>query len=69
MTMIGKIIGVNTQSIMRCIKISSGKFADNESQSNIEEIEVDKMVSYINSLENYGELKKYITIFMCAILT
>lgn len=52
MTMIGKIIGINTQSVMRWIKISSGKFADNESQSNIEEIEFDKIVSYINSLEN-----------------
>ena len=48
MTMIGKIIGVSTQSIMRWIKMFYDKFVENESQANIEEIEVDEMVSYIN---------------------
>ncbi len=48
MTMIGKIIGVSTQSVMRWIKMFYDKFAENESQANIEEIEVDEMVSYIN---------------------
>lgn len=48
MNMIGKIVGVSTQSVMRWINIFYEKFADNdESQSNIEEIEVDEMVSYI----------------------
>ena len=48
MTMIGKIIGVSTQSVMRWIKMFYDKFVENESQANIEEIEVDEMVSYIN---------------------
>ena len=48
MTMIGKIIGVSTQSVMRWIKMFYEKFVENESQANIEEIEVDEMVSYIN---------------------
>lgn len=48
MSMIGKIVGVSTQSIMRWVKLFYEKFADNESQSTIEEIEVDKMISYIN---------------------
>ena len=48
MTMIGKIIGVSTQSVMRWKKMFYEKFAENESQANIEEIEVDEMVSYIN---------------------
>lgn len=48
MTMIGKIIGVRTQSVMRWIKMFYEKFVEDEAQSNIEEIEVDEMVSYIN---------------------
>lgn len=48
MTMIGKIIGVSTQSVMRWIKMFYEKFVEDEAQSNIEEIEVDEMVSYIN---------------------
>lgn len=48
MNMIGKIVGVSTQSVMRWINMFYEKFAANdESQSNIEEIEVDEMVSYI----------------------
>ncbi len=48
MNTIGKIVGVSTQSIMRWINIFYKKFTNNdESQSNIEEIEVDEMASYI----------------------
>ena len=48
MNMIGKIVGVSTQSVMRWINMFYEKFAANdESQSSTEEIEVDEMVSYI----------------------
>ena len=48
MNMIGKIVGVSTQSVMRWINMFYEKFADNgEYESNMEEIEVDEMVSYI----------------------
>ena len=48
MHMIGKIVGVSTQSIMRWINMFYEKFAANEIyDENIEEIEVDEMVSYI----------------------
>lgn len=48
MNMIAKIIGVSTQSVMRWVNIFYEKFAENENyQENIEEIEVDEMVSYI----------------------
>lgn len=53
MTMIGKIIGVSTQSVMRWIKMFYDKFVENESQANIEEIEVDEMVSYINKKKDH----------------
>lgn len=48
MSMIGKIIGVSTQSVMRWVQLFYEKFATNESQSNIEEIDVDEIISYIN---------------------
>ncbi len=48
MNMIGKIVGVSTQSVMRWINIFYEKFTNNdESQSNIEEIEIDEMALYI----------------------
>jgi len=48
MNMIGKIIGVSTQSVMRWINIFYEKFDENEiHEENIDEIEVDEMVSYI----------------------
>ncbi len=49
MNMIGKIIGVSSQSVMRWIRMFHGKYiTDNSSLSTIEEIEVDEMFSYIN---------------------
>ena len=48
MNMIGKIIGVSTQSVMRWIKMFYEKFASGDDlKSNIEEIEVDEMVSFL----------------------
>ena len=48
MNMIGKIIGVSTQSVMRWIKMFYEKFAsEDDLKSNIEEIEVDEMVSFL----------------------
>ena len=48
MNMIGKIVGVSTQSVMRWINMFHEKFIDKDDpQSNIVEIEVDEMVSYI----------------------
>lgn len=48
MTMIGKIIGVSTQTVMRWIKMFYEKFAtEDDLKSNIEEIEVDEMVSFL----------------------
>ena len=48
MNMIGKIVGVRTKNVMRWINMFYEKFsANNEPQSNVEEIEVDEMVSYI----------------------
>ena len=45
---------VSTQSVMRWINMFYEKFAANdESQSNIEEIEVDEMVSYITKKKDY----------------
>ena len=48
MNMIGKIVGVRTKNVMRWINMFYEKFAaNNEPRSNVEEIEVDEMVSYI----------------------
>lgn len=48
MNMIGKIVGVSGQSVMRWIKMFYEKFINDDIQSKIEEIEIDEMVSYIN---------------------
>ena len=48
MNMIGKIVGISTQSVMRWIKIFYVKFkSEDDLKSNIEEIEVDEMVSFL----------------------
>ncbi len=60
MNMIGKIVGVSTQSVMRWINMFYEKFAANdESQSNIEEIEVDEVVSYITKKRLHLDLESY----------
>ena len=49
MNVIGKILGVTAQSVMRWIKMFYDKFVtENDVESYIEEIEVDEMHSYIN---------------------
>ncbi len=46
--MTGRIIGVSGQSVMRRIKMFYEKFiTDDDTSSQIDEIEVDEMVSYI----------------------
>ena len=48
MNMTAKIIGVSVQTIMRWIRLFYDKFADGtQHDANIEEIEVDEMLSYI----------------------
>lgn len=59
LNMIGKIVGVSGQSVMRWIKMFHEKFINDDIQSNIEEIEIDEMVSYINKKKitsGYGKL-------------
>ncbi len=49
MNAIAKIIGVSSQSVMRWIRMFYDKFiSKNDINSEIEEIEVDEMYSYIN---------------------
>lgn len=60
MNMIGKIIGVSTQSVMRWINMFYEKFAENEIyEEHIEEIEVDEMVSYITKKRLHLDLESY----------
>jgi len=48
MNMTAKIIGVSIQTIMRWIRLFYDKFADSTQHiSNVEEIEVDEMYSYL----------------------
>jgi transposase len=60
MNMTAKIIGVSAQTIMRWIRLFYDKFADSTQHvSNIEEIEVDEMYSYLGkkkSLFGSGKL-------------
>ena len=49
MSAIGKIINVSSQSVMRWIRMFYDKFiSENDITSEIEEIEIDEMHSYIN---------------------
>ena len=49
MNAVGKILGVSSQSVMRWIRMFYDKFIpENDITSEIEEIEVDEMHSYIN---------------------
>jgi len=53
MNMTAKIIGVSAQTIMRWIRLFYDKFANTEQHiSNIEEIEVDEMFSYLGKKKN-----------------
>lgn len=53
MNMIGKIVGVSTQSVMRWIKMFYEKFeSEDDLISNIEEIKVHEMVSFLTK-KNY----------------
>ena len=60
MNMIGKIVGVRTKNVMRWINMFYEKFAaNNEPRSNVEEIEVDEMVSYITKKRLHPDLESY----------
>lgn len=47
MTMIGNILGVSTQSIMRWIRLLSEKLSTSERKTQLKEIDTDELTSYI----------------------
>ena len=60
MSATGKIINVSSQSVMRWIRMFYDKFiSENDITSEIEEIEIDEMYSYINKKTSNLDLESY----------